>query len=207
MNNKVIGIISYLPNDLRVRETRKRKLIDLVNSCARIFPHVPIMIIAQSWGDFRLDGANVMRYDRLGILGARRELRRVFLQSEYEYLIMLDDDCRLFGGPGDEYLRQIDENPGMFYEFKKTLLKLFCIHRSIFDDYPAIDPEKGEGFEDRAFVGTLRKTHADKRYVMHDTGVFEESVSTDDPNSTWSLDRDNRKMLLNTEEYLKNVKC
>lgn len=129
----------------------------------------------------------VIHYPKpLGITGARKELRKVFLESDYDYLIMLDDDCELEGYSGAKYLRQIESNPGCFIEFNKTLLKLFAISREVFMklDYDDISPEKGEGFEDRIFVNKLRNRFPSQRRTFQDTGIDQHSDSTGDELST-----------------------
>lgn len=45
--DKCIGIISYLPDDINVREYRKDKLLKLINTLNNLF-NLPIIIIAQN---------------------------------------------------------------------------------------------------------------------------------------------------------------
>ena len=205
-SNKVIGIISYLPDDERTRAVRKSRLTTLVAKCRKLFPSCQIIAIAQNWKGFSLDGVVAYEYDSpLGILGARRELRKRFLESKYEYLIMLDDDCDIRGNSGDAYLKQIDANPRCFYEYRGTLLKLFCIHRDVFDGFPEVDPQKGQGYEDRAFVGLLRRKHPDRRVVLRDTGLEELGNSTNDAYSTWVRTESPVEMLERTERWLDEI--
>jgi len=61
-----------------------------------------VIIIAQNWGDTmptQIDSVVTLhKYkSKLGITGARRALRNAFLSSEYDYMIMLDDDIVLTG--------------------------------------------------------------------------------------------------------------
>ena len=205
--NKVIGIISYLPDDKKIREARIRKLTKLLHKLDSIFK-LPIMIIAQNYNDFIPDSNNLMlyEYDKLGIVGARRKLREVFLKSNYDTLIMLDDDCDVYGTTKDaqHYLEQLDSNPGMFYEFNTSLLKLFAISREIFEqvDFDDVNPEDGDGFEDRIFVETLRIKFPNKRYIIDKGSLYEYSVSTKDPLSTWYVNQDIKEMLKKTEEII-----
>lgn len=113
-------------------------------------------------------------------------MRRIFLESDYDYLIMLDDDCRLIGKSGQRYLDQIDRNPDCFIEFDKTLLKLFAISKSVFMeyDYEEVNPESGEGFEDRIFVNKLRVKCPERRRLFQNTGLIQSSMATADPLST-----------------------
>ena len=48
---KCIGIISYLPDNEKVRETRVRRLNKLLHKLDEIF-NLPIIIIAQNYQDF-----------------------------------------------------------------------------------------------------------------------------------------------------------
>ena len=122
--DKIIGIISYLPPDPKVREYRQNKLICLLNKCKQLFPNTKIYIVAQNWGSFHLEDYSnvwVVNFENaLGIVNARIKLRDLFLDySNADYLIMLDYDCELYGYSGAEYLKQIDENPDCFIEFNK----------------------------------------------------------------------------------------
>ena len=94
---KVIGIVSYLPDDECIRQERKDKLKYLIYKCELYF-QLPFIIIAQNWNEddnktITIKNGNIYHYDKLGIVGARKKLREHFLNSEYNYLIMLDDDC------------------------------------------------------------------------------------------------------------------
>lgn len=188
IQNKVIGILSYLPDDEEIRSYRKNKLLNLIFKCNYLFS-LPIIIIAQNYKEDTVNFKNCTLYqykDKLGIVGARKELRKIFLESNYDYLIMLDDDCELVGQSGEKYLKQIDNNPDCFIEFNKTLLKLFAISKTLFSqvDYEDLNPEDGEGFEDRVFVNKLRKLFPDKQRVFTGTAIEQHSVSTADPYST-----------------------
>ena len=205
---KVIGIISYLPDDIKIRDARIKKLTNLLNRIENLF-QLPVILIAQNYKMYVPEYSNLLmfEYPKLGIVGARRKLREKFLESSYDCLIMLDDDCSIYGSRGDAmaYLQQIDNNPGMFYEFNVSLLKLFAISKEIFKevDFADVNPEDGEGFEDRIFVETLRKRFPDKRYQFIKGHLEEYSVSTKDTYSTWYTNQDIKQMLKNTEEIIK----
>lgn len=207
----VIGIISYLPDDSEKRNKRLSLFFNLLSDCRRIF-NLPIIIVAQNWNAelVRVPWATIYRYnDKLGILGARRELRRLFLESDYDNLIMLDDDSIITGNEedGKKYIEQIEYNPGLFYEFQNTLLKLFAISREIFEqqDFIDVNPENEEGFEDRVFVNVLRHKFPDKRYVFTKNNLEESSISTSDELSTWHKKQDNKKMLKRTEDLINKI--
>ena len=97
MLSKVIGIISYLPDDKYIRNKRIEKLNNLILKCNQLFPGIEIIIIAQNYQDYQPKGNSIRIvdfYKPLGITGARKALRRVFLDyCTKDYLIMLDDDC------------------------------------------------------------------------------------------------------------------
>ena len=213
---KVIGIISYFPPSI-IKEVRKNKLISLIIKCKEVF-RLPFIIIAQNWST--QDEEDILKIasditlcsvkDKLGITGARKYLRNIFLNSDYDCLIMLDDDCTIYGNreSGLNYLRQIDNNPNRFYEFNKTLLKLFAISKEVFklEDYEDINPEDGEGFEDRIFVNKLREKYPEKRYIFNKGTLRESSVSTKDIYSTWYTNQDLSKMLDNTFNCIEKFK-
>lgn len=214
--NKVIGIISWLP-DNAFRSVRLTKLTNLIGKCKEIFEDVPFIIIAQNYT--KEDEKHILQQssnitlisikEKLGITDARKYLRNTFLKTDFEYLIMLDDDCELFGDStsGKLYLKQIDDNPKRFYEFNKTLLKLFAIHKDLFKqvDYEDVSPEKGECFEDRVFVNKLRKLFPNKQYTFKKYTLTERSISTKDVYSTWYTNQDLKEMLKNTEEKINSI--
>ena len=205
MNNILIGIISYLPDDKEVREHRFNILKWLVHVCNYLF-ELPIYIVVQNYDE---EEENILKkcknvtlstnYEKLGILKARRVLRDYFINSAYTNLIMLDDDCVIVGtiAQAKNYLKQIYDNRDCFIEFNDTLLKLFCISKEIFKevDYEDVEPEKGEGFEDRIFVNKLRNLYKDKRRIFIKDGLEEYSTSTKDEYSTWYTTQDIEKML------------
>lgn len=185
-----IGIISYFPDgDKRnVRIDRANKVID---DCNRLF-NLPILIIAQNWNDLECNKSNVtvFKYDKLGITGARKKLREVFLDSEYDYMIMLDDDAKLVGTQEDAktYLHQIEMHPGSRYGIYKTyLLKLFAISKDMFReiDYPAGEAENGDFFEDMYLIMALEKKWPSRKFLFTRTSLNDVSDSANDPDSTW----------------------
>ena len=193
-----IGIISYLPDDNLKREVRRKRLLSLIDQCNKLF-NLPILIIAQNWKDMSLMSYNglyntsnctVYGYQKpLGIIGARNELRKKFLESEYDYLIMLDDDSTLKGSidSANKYIKQIEDHPGMFGIFNGTLLKLFAISKEVFSllDFGQGRVENGDYFEDILFVETLRKKYSNKEFSFIKYDLNERSNNYNDPESTW----------------------
>lgn len=216
MGRSVIGIISYLPDDKRIRKSRFLKLANLVLQCNYIFNNLPIMIIAQNWNEKELSAYSNTKnvtfytYNKLGIVGARNTLRKHFLESKYDYLIMLDDDIYLNGGPqqGMEYLRQLNQYKDGFWEFNLTLLKLFAISKSLFEKESFdenINPENGEGFEDRIFVSKLRAKYPELKHQFNVKGLKQTSVSTKDADSTWYTNQNIGKMREKTLKMIDEI--
>jgi len=215
MSNAIIGIISYLPDNEKVRNNRFKKLCNLIEQCNLIFVNLPIMIIAQNWKDNEVEklykpNITCLRFDKLGIVGARNKLREKFLESKYNYLIMLDDDVTLKGGPreGIEYLRQLNLYKNGFWEFNLTLLKLFAISKDLFklekfDEN--INPENADGFEDRIFVNKLRVKYPQLKHQFNIGGLTQSSISTKDPDSTWYSNQDIKQMREKTNNIIDNL--
>ena len=189
--SKVIGIISYLPD----KDTTKRReglLKNLINFCTTYFK-LPIIIIAQNWPkDLFADRKDITiyRYDKpLTIVGARIKLREKFLESGYDYLIMLDDDCELTGTAEgcQKYLEFIDKNPDCWIARHGSLLKLFAISKTCFKDveYDDISLERGEGYEDTIFFAKIKKFHKNEyRCFPHEYNINDHSRSAADFGST-----------------------
>lgn len=196
--NICIGIISYLPNESDKRDIRRKKLLELISQCNKLFG-LPILIVAQNWQGTNLNSykdifdtsnCNVYSYDKpLGIIGARNKLREIFLKSNYDYLIMLDDDSTVSGtkDSADKYIQQIESHPDMYGIFNGTLLKLFAISKNIFEsiDFGSGKVENGDYFEDILFVSALQKKFPTKQFTFIKNGLAEKSNNYNDPNSTW----------------------
>lgn len=190
---KCIGIISYFP-DNNTRKIRLEKLNRLITKCDELF-NLPIIIIAQNWKDDELSShinSDIVIYSYskpLTITGARRELRRRFLELGYDYLIMLDDDISLSGTKpaADRYLKQIDEHPKMFGTFKQLTLQLFAISKEVFAviDYPDGTPENADFFEDMWLIMALKKLYPDKFFSFVKGGLDPAGNAANDENSTW----------------------
>lgn len=210
-----IGIISYLPKNKIIRNNRLSKLISLLDRCNELFD-LPIIIIAQNWGDIDIShykNVEVYSYeDKLGIVGARKELRKHFLNSSYDYIIMLDDDCELRGTKeaANNYLDQIYKHPNMCGLFNDTLLKLFAISKDLFSkiDFNDGKVEDGDFFEDILFVNTLKKLYNDKLFTFNKNGLYEISNNYNDPLSTWYRGQFNKREIGDrTRSILANLKC
>lgn len=184
--NKVFGIISYFPNNdsayhIETRKERSQRFRGLLFTLEKLWADTDIMIIAQNWQDFELpeikNKVTVYHYDKLGILGARRELRKQFLNSEYDYLIMLDDDGMITSNDPAAYMAEIDRHPngmGVIRHINCPLM-LLAISKSLYAqvDMPNIDPEKGQGYEDDIFVATCFANYPNRCFDFP-KGIIEE---------------------------------
>ena len=200
---KVFGIISYFPNKdtsyhIETRRERSRRCRELLFKLEELWPTVDIMIIAQNWQDFELPQIKnkILRYDyeKLGILGARKELRTQFLASEYDYLIMLDDDFIIEANDTKAYMQAIDNHPNGFGALKRyppSPLPFFAISKFIYRqiELPDIDPEKGEGFEDDIFAASCFAKFPEAGFIFPEGSVLDKSFHYDGPGkcpSSWS---------------------
>lgn len=177
-----------MPNESDIREARLEKLKALLSKCDELFG-VPVLVIAQNWKDDVPMRGNMTAYayPKLGIAKARIMLREKFLQSEYDYLIMLDDDCALYGDrkAGQDYLKKLESTD---YAFRTPMsLKLFGISKKIYSqiEMPDISPEDDEGYEDIAFCKILTAKFPTENEVI-ECCVDEASTSFLDGYSTWS---------------------
>ena len=173
---KCFGIISYFPWEQPERKQRQDRLDRLIRRLSDLWPDIPIMIISQQWKYYNLDKKcknEVIRFDygKLGILGARQTLRKHFLESAFDYIIMLDDDA-LFeldnNNVAQEYINEIDNHPDgfCFLQYANSQLNLCAISRYIYEQEPIpnIDPQKSEGFEDRIWATLLHYKYPDKEF-------------------------------------------
>lgn len=185
-----------MPNDIKVRTHRFNTLKTLINKCEELF-ELPIFIVAQNWNEWELNNINtisstitIYNYkNKLGITGARRYLRKHFLESNFDYLVMLDDDAVVLGEKQDAllYLQQIENHPDMYGIFKEQLLKFFAISQYMFEkiDYPSLEAEKGELFEDMYLIKALTKLYPNDVFRFKRYGLRELSNSSCDEYSTW----------------------
>jgi len=203
---KVFGIISYFPNNdsqyhIETRRERSRRCSELLLKLEELWPDIDIMIIAQNWQDYKVpftsNTTTVYHYDRLGILGARKELRRKFLESTYDYLIMLDDDARIFANDSKKYMAEIDEHPDGFGVIRKKSapLNMCAVSKYVYSvvDMPDVDPEKSEGYEDDLFVATCFAMFPDKSFMFSKDTVDEKSLHYNGPGacpSSWARERE-----------------
>lgn len=187
-----IGIISYIPDRFTQNRARKKAIQSLIDKINEIFAGIPVMIITQNWGDFNVTSKNkIIRYDYddpLGITPARKVLREKFLESNFDYLIMLDDDSMIVGTDGSNYLKEIRLHPDGFGWFSNHLLKLFAISKYVYSrlDMPDISAESLQGFEDKIFISMCRIKFPDREFEFDRSKLDEVSFGySGGPPSTW----------------------
>ena len=176
-----IGIVSYLPDTTKARLERQARLNRLTKQINELFPkEINILFIAQNWKDFKVNqySQKIIKYsyDRLGILKARHTLREKFLEGNYDYLVMFDDDAIIQATPQkiNEYIKLMENNPKGWCFIKgsdpngyaDSQLNLCAISRYIYlnQAIPNIDPQKSEGFEDRIFSCILKNCYSNLEF-------------------------------------------
>lgn len=209
----MIGIISYLPCDRSKRANRKKSLRKLIEKCREIF-NLPILLIAQNYEDWEISifknyGCAVYDYEKSGILQARSTLQQKFLESNYDNLIMLDDDCVIEGSKkeGKNYLDLLDNHPSSYGLFSNNFLKLFSISKDLYDKFTwpvELRVEDGDIFEDIYLTMWLNKHYSNRKF-RYKVGLKELSNSQNDRDSTWLNEvTDKDKMFENTINLIRN---
>lgn len=201
MLKKIIGIISYFPDEEALRENRKMRCFNLLKNLDEHFK-LPIIIIAQNWTQEDLGALNkfqnqkiyVFTSGKLGIVGARIKLREVFLtQTNADYIILLDDDSELEIGEGavEHYLKEIDDHPDMLCRWRLGFPRLMAVSRHSFEklSYDFIknfDPERGEIWEDHCWHVVYISMWPNEVYDFSKYNMKEVSpYSENDPNSVY----------------------
>ena len=203
---KVFGIISYFPDNdsdyhTEMRRERSRRFKELLAKLEELWSDTDILVIAQNWQDFQLPEVKnkiiTFQYNKLGILGARKELRKRFLESDYDYLIMLDDDAMVMATDPQAYMDEIDKHPNGVGGIRwiNGPLQFFAISKHIYNqvEMPDVDAEKGQGFEDDVFANICRTKFPDACFSFPEGVVSENSLHYDGPGkcpSTYSRERD-----------------
>ena len=187
---KCFGIPSWLPTEEPARSQRAARINRLFTQLNDLWPEIDILVIAQNWQDFKpIETTNtqiIKEYPELGILKARQTLRKEFLQLDYDYIIMFDDDAIIqYDTPEAprDYMDQIDKHPGGFcfirpsgkikasnpdyHPYIGAQLNLCAISKEIYSKEPMvdIDPQKNEGYEDSIFACLLHNKYAKKEFI------------------------------------------
>lgn len=203
----VFGIISYFPWDQPERKQRQDRLDRLVKQLSEYWPDIPIIFISQQWKHYnpeKLCKNKIIRFDypKLGILNARQKLREHFLELDFDYLIMFDDDAIIEGTSelAAQYIQELNNHPQGFCfirgkgsspytDYADSQLNLCAISRWIYErePIPDIDPQKSQAFEDRIWSTLLHFKYTDYEF---DAPEGLKCIHFKNPNevapSTWS---------------------
>ena len=163
---KCFGIISWFPDAEPHRSQRLNRLSQTFKHLIDLFGEdIEFLIVAQNWKDYKVPDfvkhTTIYKFDKLGILGARKMLREKFLESKYDYLIMCDDDIVLKSkveNAPQKYLEELDKHPECFSFIRYSWSLTFCaVSRWVYSrvEMVDIDPEKNEGYEDVTFPWLL----------------------------------------------------
>ena len=219
---KCFGIVSWFPDKEPARTQRQKRINRLFTQLSALWPDVDILVIAQNWKDFEpvktTNNQVIKNYKPLGILGARKALRTEFLNSEYEYIIMFDDDAIIKcdnGTVSDEFIKAIDNNPNGFCFVKgknsaynpyaAAQLNLCAISKFIYKQEPMvdIDPQKGEGYEDCIFATLLHHKYAKYEFNIPEGIKCIQFQNSNEPVvSTWWGTHKNGKYLIKNTNFL-----
>lgn len=212
-----IGIVSWFPEEEEHRRGRINRFNKTLMELDKAFKdRVDYLIVAQNWKDYQLPTninkkCQVFKYDKLGILNARKILRKHFLESEYEYLIMSDDDVMMKYKDQtiiDNYIKALEANPEGFMFLKYGWsLNLCAISRWIYEreDMIDVDPEKGEGYEDTTFPNLLHYKYPEHEFKVNDIEFLQHKrENRRGLKSTWENTSTNHTMLRKRSEYIIN---
>ena len=191
--NKCIGIISYFPDEPELRENRRSRCFKLLNQLNTYF-RLPIILISQNWNKddvsellkFKNQEIYNYSYDKLGIAPARITLRKKFIDSDFDYLIMLDDDMVIQEDQElcNKWLEQIANKE--FY-YTDTFCTNFCAisKKGIKKvEYENLNPSNGEGFEDWVFAEKCKKVLTSEPFKIFLSSHTRKEYLNDDY-STW----------------------
>lgn len=195
--SKVFGIISWLPNKEPARGLRIERLDRAFKQIYDLFGDVNFLVIAQNWKDYQvpsyLSNVQIVKCEPLGILGARKKLREEFLKTNYDYLIMCDDDVIIEQtGPlcAELYMDELNMNPHgfMFLQYDAAQLNLCAISRYIYEKERMvnIDPQKGEGYEDVVFAWLLHYKYPKNEFYAHGLKCIQFLNRNEKAPSTWA---------------------
>lgn len=223
----IIGIVSYVPGKQPARKQRIERLKRLIQQCQDLWPDIEMYIYAQNWTD-KLE-TNVKKIhnhihckrikDKVGILAARKALRKWLLSTSADQFMLFDDDAiiQTENNSHIELLKIIEQNPqGWTFQladephslnpFADSQLNLCVLSRYIFEqeDFPNFDPEKSEAFEDRLFSMEIYCKYPTLRYdlpngikCIHFKNPNEKAPSTwaKEKEYKWNFMRENTKLL------------
>ena len=217
--SKCFGIISYLPTNGNGRMLRKQRLTRLFEQIHELFGDVNYIVIAQNWNEYRVPSfvknIQIINKPPLGITKARQELREAFLNSNYDYLIMCDDDVIMeVDSPliPEAYMDELNLYPKgfLFLQYEAAQLNMCAISRYIYEQEPMvdIDPQKNEGYEDTIFSNLLHYKYRDYECNnFYGLRCVQFQNPKESAPSTWASTpgRRHSKCWSNTLYYLENI--
>ena len=156
-----IGIISYLPTN--GKEVRRKVFEEEIKSL-NIALNLPILVIAQNYTEedkkIFTDNCIVDYYGPLGVTKARQVLRHKFLETDFDYMILFDDDEVIKNTDlAKVYLQTIYDNPNGYIHYFITYLRACAVSRYVMERIPFIpmDAQKLEGWDDAVYVDCVKK--------------------------------------------------
>lgn len=204
-----IGIVSYLPEDSENRKLRINRLERLLSQIDNFWPNTDVLIVAQNWKSFEpITKSNpiikVSFEKGIGIMTARNTLRDTFLKSDYDYIIMFDDDAIISGSQSDAtaLVSEMEKNPdgfafvkgstNMYCPYADSQLNLAVISKKIFAEtsFPKVDPQKEEAYEDRIFSTLLHNKYPNNEFDIPSNLKCIHFLNPNEPaKSTWVTDK------------------
>ena len=113
----MIGIISYLPKDEKVRSKRVKAHAQQLEWLHSLYPDIVPNIVAQGYQNEYHDNVSyVERFETgIGASAARNIILKLFYASDYDYLLMCDDDTIAYPYYNyEEFMQRIAEEPEVF---------------------------------------------------------------------------------------------
>ena len=220
MLKKCFGIISWFPDEPIHRKQRLERLNHTFKHLINLFGEdIEFLIIAQNWQDYKVPKfvkhKIIHKFNKLGILGARKMLRTKFLESKYDYLIMCDDDIVLnpeVENAPKKYLEELDKHPDGFSFVRYGWSLTFCaISRFIYskEEMCDVDPELNEGYEDMVFPLLLHYKYPENEFNTSYLFSFHqhEAKFKKDHKSTWMVSGIKySEIQAKTQRYIENFK-
>lgn len=118
-----IGIISYLPDDEKLRGKRKaamRKQTSWINS---IFTNPVVEVVTQNYAEEDIKeleqyATTIYQFDSpIGVAGSRNVILEHFWNSDYDHLVLIDDDTLLYPYYQiQNFFEELNSNPMKFKE-------------------------------------------------------------------------------------------
>lgn len=104
--NAMIGIISYLPEDMSVRSVRLETHIKQLKNVSSMYPECPIFCMYQQYEQAEIElckkaASKSIKFSyesqgKLGANGARNRILNEFYASDFDFIMLMDDDTTLY---------------------------------------------------------------------------------------------------------------